>query len=202
MTTCVQVCDDVCSHPYKIRLPSYSHWHASELRGCVKMEEAVLRSQSLIILVASVDVKQHSTGTQSLTLISRPPWGPFPTSVFHFTHLQHHAFSPTLSPSPPSTSVSIWFHLSNYRASIRATTEVIDEVGKFSSIWVFCVIKLYSHILFCVRACLLLFLRTWSTLRAHNWCKRLINTLWHYITSSVLTGTKQSLSAPLTEMSA
>lgn len=96
--TCAQVFDDICSHPYKIRLPSHSHWHASEPRSCVKMEEAVLRSPSLIVLVASVDVKQHSTGTQSLTLISRPPWGPFPTSGFHFTHLRHHAIPvPTFS---------------------------------------------------------------------------------------------------------
>ena len=35
------------------------NWSTSELRSCVKVEVAVLDSPSLIVLMVSVDVKQH-----------------------------------------------------------------------------------------------------------------------------------------------
>ena len=37
----------------------------TELRSCVKVEVAVLGSLSLIVLMVSVDVKQHSTSMNS-----------------------------------------------------------------------------------------------------------------------------------------
>ena len=39
---------------------------SAELRGCVKVEVAVLDSTSLLILMVSVDVKQHCTRTKEL----------------------------------------------------------------------------------------------------------------------------------------
>ena len=42
------------------------YFFASELRSCGKVEVAVLGSPSLIVLVVSVDVKQHWTRTSSL----------------------------------------------------------------------------------------------------------------------------------------
>ena len=42
-----------------IRLRTQNSLRFSELRGCVKVEAAVLGSPPLIVLVVSVDVEQH-----------------------------------------------------------------------------------------------------------------------------------------------
>ena len=48
---------------------------ASELRSCMKVEVAVLGSPSLIVLMVSVDIKQHWTWTWSEETLSQS-WSP------------------------------------------------------------------------------------------------------------------------------
>ena len=46
-------------HRYRARSTLYAELPFPELRSCVKVEVAVLGSPSLVVLMVSVDVKQH-----------------------------------------------------------------------------------------------------------------------------------------------